>query len=56
LQVDSSQKINIEKIYDNRTDEELVRGLQSGIFELDEGQYIITVKDSLSATGWTGVD
>ncbi|MGF1584692.1 MAG: family 78 glycoside hydrolase catalytic domain [Bacteroidales bacterium] len=56
LQVDSSQKINIEKISDNRTDEELVTGLQSGVFELDEGQYIITVKDSMSATGWTGVD
>jgi alpha-L-rhamnosidase len=48
LQVDSSQKINIEKISDNRIDEVLAIGLQSGNFELDEGQYIITVKDSPS--------
>lgn len=44
LQVDSSQKINIEKISDNRFDPELITGLQSGNFELNEGKYIITVR------------
>jgi len=44
LQVNGSQNINIVKQSDNQFDPELITGIQSGHFELNEGNYIITVK------------
>ena len=43
LQVNESQQVFIEKKHDSRFDPELIDGLQSGHFELDEGEYIVYI-------------
>ena len=47
LQVNEAQRVNIEKKYDNNFDPGLIDGLQSGNFELDEGEYIIVISPDM---------
>ncbi len=44
LKVNASQTIDVVKKSDNQFDPDMIAGLQSGHFELNEGSYIITVK------------
>ena len=47
LQVNKTQQVNIEKKYDNRFEPGLINGLQSGNFELDEGEYIVFISPDI---------